>query len=176
MSGSPATPAAATAMSHPEAPRSRRALPDFGARGRRGVPLALSAGVFSPNAPTGFGWTRWQSVWIAAAVGVLSLFPARPVPEISARDTRGDARGPGTWILYEDVLEVNGAAALDLQRLPGVGPALAARLVQARDARGGFCELDELRVALSFGAKRWARVAPMLSVRPAPRCSSSSRG
>ena len=132
--------------------------------------------MFSENAPTGFAWTRWQSVWIAALVAAVSLVPARTRPEIPPRDTRGDARGPGTWILYDDVLEVNGAAALDFERLPGVGPALAARAIRARETRGGFCSVAEVRAALSLGEKRWAPVAPLLSVTPAPRCSSSSRG
>lgn len=130
--------------------------------------------MWAPHAPGGFSWTRLQTVWVAIAVSVLSLFvPAKPGGVVPPRDHSGDPRPPGTWTLYGDVLEVNAAAAADFELLPGIGPGIAKRLVEARDARGGWCAVEEVEAAAKLGS-RWAPVAPRLSVQPARRCSSSS--
>jgi hypothetical protein len=59
-------------------------------------------------------------------------------------------------------LDINRASAPQLQLLPGVGSGRAARIVAARDRRGGFRDLRELdaRDLLGPGASR--RLAPYL--------------
>jgi competence protein ComEA len=58
---------------------------------------------------------------------------------------------------------VNRASAADLQRLPGVGPVLAARIVAERDARGPFQDPGDLRRRVrGIGARTSARLAPHL--------------
>ncbi len=41
-------------------------------------------------------------------------------------------------------IDVNAAAAEELERLPGIGPALAARIVSDREAHGAFGRVEEL--------------------------------
>lgn len=138
--------------------------------------MLLHEPMWAPHAPGGFSWTRLQTVWVAIAASALSLLvPAKPIGVVPARDRSGDARPPGTWTLYDDVLEANAAAAADFELLPGIGPGIAKRLVQAREARGGWCAVEEVEAAARLG-NRWAPVALRLSVQPARRCSSSSSG
>lgn len=124
--------------------------------------------------PAGHEWTRLQICWVAAITAGISLFCwLRPPATVPFRDASQDSRPSGTWPLYDDVLEVNAATAEDFALLDGVGPGIADRLVQARAARGGWCSLTEVAADARLGV-RWPKAARELSVRPAPRCSSSS--
>ena len=48
------------------------------------------------------------------------------------------------------------ATAQQLDALDGIGPTLAGRIVQYRDAHGGFRSVDELRQVDGIGDKRFA--------------------
>jgi competence protein ComEA len=59
-------------------------------------------------------------------------------------------------------VRINVATADELQRLPGVGPVLAARIVEERVAGGPFRTPADLRRVRGIGAKTGARLAPRL--------------
>lgn len=51
----------------------------------------------------------------------------------------------------ETAININTAAAEELEELPGVGPALAERIVSYREEHGGFGSLDELAAVSGIG-------------------------
>ncbi len=59
-------------------------------------------------------------------------------------------------------VNVNTATAADLERLPGVGPVLARRIVEHREARGLFRRLDDLLEVEGIGPKFLRRLEPLL--------------
>jgi competence protein ComEA len=59
-------------------------------------------------------------------------------------------------------LDVDRASASDFERLPGIGPALAARIVEDRSARGPFAGPDGLRRVRGIGPKTLDRLRPYL--------------
>lgn len=65
-------------------------------------------------------------------------------------------------------IAVNRADAAELGRLPGVGPALAARIVADREARGAFSDITALDRVPGIGGATLARLAPHLSFAGAP--------
>jgi competence protein ComEA len=65
------------------------------------------------------------------------------------------------------VLDLNAADARALAALPGIGPALAERIVADRAARGPFATPEDLRRVPGVGASRLARIRP--SIRAATR-------
>ncbi len=65
--------------------------------------------------------------------------------------------GPGEYI------DVNRASLTELQRLPGVGPALAARIVEAR-TRKPFAAVEDLRHVSGIGAKTLDKLRPHIRV------------
>lgn len=62
------------------------------------------------------------------------------------------------------LLSLNAATALELENLPGVGPKLAARIVDWRTANGGFSKIDQLLSIGGIGDKLFAGIRNM--VRP----------
>jgi competence ComEA-like helix-hairpin-helix protein len=60
-------------------------------------------------------------------------------------------------------IDVNRASAAELELLPGVGPSLARRLVEARERAGGFRRAADLRAVRGIGAKTLEKLAPFLT-------------
>lgn len=75
---------------------------------------------------------------------------------------------PGTVIPITFVLpgrlNVNRATAAELERLPGIGPALAARIVAHREAHGPFRTVDELVRVPGIGPKTLAALRDLVTV------------
>jgi len=54
-------------------------------------------------------------------------------------------------------LDLNRATAAELDALPGIGPALAARILEKRSISGGFRSVDELLTVRGIGKKTLAK-------------------
>lgn len=61
-------------------------------------------------------------------------------------------------------VDLNRATAAELERLPGVGPVLAGRIIEFREAQGGFRRIEDLRQVRGIGAKLYAELAELLEV------------
>lgn len=60
-------------------------------------------------------------------------------------------------------LDLNLADVSDLEELPGIGPKMAARIVDDRTKNGSFCSVEELDRVKGIGKKTVERLGPMLS-------------
>ena len=63
-------------------------------------------------------------------------------------------------------LDVNQATAQELEQLPGIGPALAGRIVEFRNSWGGFTNVDQLRRVKGIGRKTFERIRALIAVVP----------
>jgi competence ComEA-like helix-hairpin-helix protein len=63
------------------------------------------------------------------------------------------------------LLDLNAATAPELERLPGVGPAWAGRILEERTRRGGFRAVDDLRDVSGIGPATLERLRPLVRVR-----------
>ncbi|MBN2470383.1 MAG: helix-hairpin-helix domain-containing protein [Anaerolineae bacterium] len=78
--------------------------------------------------------------------------------ESEARQTVLLATPPDNGTVY-----VNTATSAELQQLPGIGPAMADRIVAYREANGWFAELAELDAISGIGPATLAEIAPFVS-------------
>jgi len=64
-------------------------------------------------------------------------------------------------------LDVNRANQQDFERLPGIGPVLARRIVEYRESRGAVQDIEQLRRVKGIGKKTFERIRAFVAVLPA---------
>ncbi len=62
------------------------------------------------------------------------------------------------------VVRLNTATIAELERLPRVGPVLAARILEARQKRGGFTRIEDLLEVPGIGPAMLQTLAPKLQL------------
>jgi competence protein ComEA len=65
---------------------------------------------------------------------------------------------------YAHIINVNKATAAELELLPGIGPALAARIIDYRQARGPFRAIEDLTNVRGIGPKTLEKIRPRIRV------------
>ncbi len=70
-------------------------------------------------------------------------------------------------------VDVDVASAAELDRLPGIGPALAGRIVADREAHGPFGSLQALERVKGIGPALAAKIAPLVTFSFSPRPSDT---
>jgi len=107
---------------------------------------------------------------LAAVAPYVTLAPAPEAPPRPADtatpppavDASAEAAGGGAG----GVVDLNRASAEELRTLPGIGPALAARVVAWRAAHGPFRSADELENVPGIGRKTATRLRPRVTASP----------
>ncbi|GIF16124.1 hypothetical protein Ate01nite_61560 [Actinoplanes teichomyceticus] len=71
---------------------------------------------------------------------------------------------PGAGGAVGGLVNLNTATLAELDRLPGVGPVLAQRILDARDAQGGFRAVGDLRKVDGIGDARYEQLKDLVTV------------
>ncbi len=71
-----------------------------------------------------------------------------------------------TGITPDGRVDINRATVEELQTLPGIGPALAARILELREYRGGFVYPEELLDVSGIGPARYERLKDLIVIGP----------
>jgi competence protein ComEA len=108
----------------------------------------------------GAGWDLWRP---ARPVGKATEPPA--ALEAAARSTApGGARDSPARPPLERRVDLNRADVAELDRLPGIGPVLAGRIVEHRARHGPFRRVEELRAVRGVGPRLLERLRPRVMV------------
>jgi len=81
---------------------------------------------------------------------------AAPAATVAAGASGGSGAPGAAGATPRQPVSLSTATVEQLDTLDGIGPTLAARIVQYRDAHGGFKSVDELRQVSGIGDKRFA--------------------
>jgi competence ComEA-like helix-hairpin-helix protein len=73
-------------------------------------------------------------------------------------------------------INLNTASALELQQVPGIGPATADKILTMRKSYGPFKSVDDLRAIKGIGPKRLEKMRKYLTVGRAPANKTAGGG
>lgn len=70
------------------------------------------------------------------------------------------------WLVEEGniQLSLNEVSAHELEDLPGIGPALAERIIEYRERTGRFSSLEELKNVKGIGERLYSKICPYLKL------------
>ena len=88
--------------------------------------------------------------------------PRAGEPVLALPGPSGAARPAGTG--SSAPVDINRASTVELEALPGVGPATATAIVAWRDENGGFRRVDDLLEVPGIGPARLERLRPLVRV------------
>jgi competence protein ComEA len=91
-----------------------------------------------------------------------TLPDAPPVPAAAP----ADSSRAGAARMVRTPLDLNAATTAELDALPGIGPVLAARIVEHRRLHGSFRSVEELLSVPGIGPRLLARLRPSLREPP----------
>lgn len=100
----------------------------------------------------------------ALALAIVTLLPASSL----AQQTGSSQAAPAP----ASPVNLNTATAADLEKLPGIGPATAARIIEYRQKNGNFKKAEELMNVQGIGEKTFLKLKSLVTVTPpklAPR-------
>lgn len=115
----------------------------------------------------GTGWDVWQAHRPVRGLPARLPEPESPVPPGGASGADSGERVLSAPPVSRKLaagqrIDVNRAAAAELLTLPGIGPVLAARIVEARRERGSFARLEDLLTVRGIGPRLFERLRPHL--------------
>jgi comEA protein len=98
-----------------------------------------------------------------ALAGLATLFAA--IPSIAAQTKpQTSARSSTT-----QVVNINTASAAEFEALPGIGPKMAARIIEYRQKNGPFKKVEELMNVRGLGEKNFLKLKAQLTIGAPPK-------
>jgi competence protein ComEA len=85
-------------------------------------------------------------------------------PGVAAEGDPGGGTGGDSSGAAGGKVNLNTATQAQLEELPGIGPTYAQSIIAERQRRGGFKSVNELRSVRGIGDKRFAELAPLVTV------------
>ena len=76
----------------------------------------------------------------------------------------GSGAGSGGGVASDGRVNLNTADATALDTLPRIGPAIAERIIQWREANGAFTSVDDLLAVPGIGEKMLASIRDLVTV------------
>jgi competence ComEA-like helix-hairpin-helix protein len=108
-----------------------------------------------PSGPAAVAWLLGFAALMLLLAGVHWLWLADPAAHLAAAEAQ--------WRI-----DLNHAPASDLVLLPGIGPALAERIVEDRRRQGPYVVLEDLNRVTGLGPATIQKMQPWVTLSPVP--------
>lgn len=101
--------------------------------------------------------------------------------DVDQEQTGGQAQGgaqtpaPAQPSPDDGLIDINTAAAAELDEIKGVGPATAEKIIALREQRGGFSSVDELLDVPGIGPRTLEKMRPQITVRTGGSAGGATR-
>lgn len=99
-----------------------------------------------------------------ALAALIFLIPACEIGRHDSSPVDGISNRSETESSENSQININSASAEDLQRLPGIGPGLAKRIVEHRQRFGPFKRPEHLMLVDGIGKERFDRIRKYVRV------------
>ncbi len=96
---------------------------------------------------------------LLAATVLVSLIAASPALAAQAKAGRTTSAKPDVV----GTININTASASELERLPGIGPKTAGRIVEYRQKNGSFKKIEELMNVRGVGEKNFLKLRTQIT-------------
>lgn len=100
-----------------------------------------------------------RHLFVAAIIAAAAVTVAAPSSASALQEKSQDAKAAPA-----QVVNLNTAPAEQLERLPGVGPSTAARIIEYRQKNGGFKKIEEVMNVRGIGEKAFLKMKSQLTV------------
>ena len=104
----------------------------------------------------------------AARAPVMSMAPFRATSGGSTAHAPAETGGSGSsgklTVPGQGAVDINTADSAELQRLPGVGPATAQKIIDYRTQTGSFSSVDQLLEVKGIGPKKLEKMRPFVAL------------
>lgn len=99
---------------------------------------------------------RQKAVWcLVLAAACMALFAG---PALSQQQTSSAGKS-------SNLININIADATQLQALPGIGPAIAERIIQYRQTHGPFKNTEDIKNVQGIGDKKYEAIKDLITTK-----------
>ena len=93
---------------------------------------------------------------------VIRVASAQAEADVAEETTKSDKKQKAG--VMSGPVNINTATVAELDRLPGIGPALAERIVAYRTVNGRFATIADIQRVKGIGKKKYEKIKPMIRV------------
>ena len=106
-----------------------------------------------------------RTLVVTAFVALFVLIAAAPLVADQANSPSQQSAPPAQPAA--SLINLNSATQAELEKLPGVGPAMAKQIIEYRQKNGGFKKVEELMNVKGIGEKSFLKLKTLVTVAPA---------